>query len=232
MHPKSRITTISALLASLKWARAMNTQKFVGPSENVLPIAWHGKFLKHVSCDCCVMSPVFFYPFYSSKMGFGPKVAADRLRIAHSRDLYMPERIYTEGLANQGKLFDSDDTMSPSYSCSQRSPISSFQSSVRKIDNKSPRKLNCCFVQDVTVCDGAQLAPGTHFTKIWRLHNTGTRPWPQHTLLVRIGGLILELEVRSNWRFRRRVVPWMRILMQSSMILLQYKPDIMSHTGV
>lgn len=54
--------------------------------------------------------------------------------------------------------------------------------------NQLPGNLNCCFVKDVTVCDGAQLAPGAHFTKISRLRNSGKLPWPQHTHLVRIGG--------------------------------------------
>ncbi|TJX32921.1 hypothetical protein E8P77_35470, partial [Soehngenia saccharolytica] len=31
-------------------------------------------------------------------------------------------------------------------------------------------------------------APGTQFTKIWRLRNNGTVPWPNCTQLVRVGG--------------------------------------------
>lgn len=34
----------------------------------------------------------------------------------------------------------------------------------------------------------AQMAPGTQFTKIWRLKNVGEVPWPQGTRMVFVGG--------------------------------------------
>ncbi|CAM6049485.1 unnamed protein product [Sphagnum compactum] len=49
-------------------------------------------------------------------------------------------------------------------------------------------KLDARFVQDVTIFDGTELAPGTQFTKIWRLRNSGSLAWPQHTQLVHVGG--------------------------------------------
>lgn len=60
--------------------------------------------------------------------------------------------------------------------------------SVGKPANKAPGKLDCRFVQDVTIFDGTQLAPGTPFTKIWRLRNNGSLRWPHQTQLVRVGG--------------------------------------------
>ena len=66
------------------------------------------------------------------------------------------------------------------------------------MDHQSPGTLYCGFVKNITVCDGAQLVPGTHFTKIWRLRNSGTLPWPQHTHLVRSGGVDLGARNEVN----------------------------------
>eukprot|EP00271_Cylindrocystis_brebissonii_P018955 TRINITY_DN554_c0_g1_i1.p1 TRINITY_DN554_c0_g1~~TRINITY_DN554_c0_g1_i1.p1 ORF type:complete len:894 (+),score=195.02 TRINITY_DN554_c0_g1_i1:123-2804(+) len=44
------------------------------------------------------------------------------------------------------------------------------------------------FVKDVTIFDGTEMAPATRFTKIWRLKNSGSAPWPLHTRLVSVGG--------------------------------------------
>eukprot|EP00250_Pteridium_aquilinum_P019440 c24432_g1_i1 orf=278-2287(-) len=55
-------------------------------------------------------------------------------------------------------------------------------------------KLDARFVKDVTIFDGTELSPGTKFTKIWRMSNIGTLPWPQSTQLVHIGGDVLSTE--------------------------------------
>merc|ERR1719198_2844945 len=49
-------------------------------------------------------------------------------------------------------------------------------------------KLAARFVRDVTVFDGTQMAPGTNFTKIWRLKNVGEVPWPPGTRMLFVGG--------------------------------------------
>ncbi|KAG6542941.1 hypothetical protein Mapa_015633 [Marchantia paleacea] len=49
-------------------------------------------------------------------------------------------------------------------------------------------RLDARFVCDVSVFDGTELAPGTRFTKIWRLRNSGTAPWPSQTKLVNVDG--------------------------------------------
>jgi next-to-BRCA1 protein 1 len=49
-------------------------------------------------------------------------------------------------------------------------------------------KLDARFVQDVTIFDGTEFAPGTEFTKIWRLRNSGSCAWPKSTQLVHVGG--------------------------------------------
>merc|ERR1719399_1455456 len=49
-------------------------------------------------------------------------------------------------------------------------------------------KLAARFVRDVTVFDGTQMAPGTPFTKIWRLKNVGEMPWPAGTKMLFVGG--------------------------------------------
>ncbi|KAL2632655.1 hypothetical protein R1flu_004134 [Riccia fluitans] len=49
-------------------------------------------------------------------------------------------------------------------------------------------RLDGRFVRDVSIFDGTQLAPGTRFTKIWRLRNSGAVPWPANTKLVNVHG--------------------------------------------
>jgi next-to-BRCA1 protein 1 len=49
-------------------------------------------------------------------------------------------------------------------------------------------KLDSRFVEDVTIMDGTEMAPGTPFTKIWRLRNSGKIPWAPQTKLVHVGG--------------------------------------------
>jgi len=44
------------------------------------------------------------------------------------------------------------------------------------------------FVGDVNIPDNTEILPGTLFTKIWRLRNTGEAPWPSDTKLVCVGG--------------------------------------------
>jgi hypothetical protein len=47
---------------------------------------------------------------------------------------------------------------------------------------------NSAFVADVGVPDGTEFDPGTPFTKIWRLRNTGTCTWDLNYELVFVGG--------------------------------------------
>jgi len=49
-------------------------------------------------------------------------------------------------------------------------------------------KLAARFVRDVTIFDGTQMAPGTAFTKIWRLKNVGEVPWPAGAKMLFVGG--------------------------------------------
>lgn len=60
------------------------------------------------------------------------------------------------------------------------------------------RKLDARFVKDVTIFDGTELAPGTTFTKIWRMSNIGSLPWPQNTQLMHIGGDVLSSQEAVN----------------------------------
>merc|ERR1719265_2063535 len=55
-------------------------------------------------------------------------------------------------------------------------------------DAGGPPKLAARFVRDVSVFDGTQMAPGTPFTKIWRLKNVGEVAWPAGTKMLFVGG--------------------------------------------
>lgn len=60
------------------------------------------------------------------------------------------------------------------------------------MENRSPGKLDCRLVKNWSICSGYQILPGTHFTKIWRLRNTGTLPWPHNTQLVKCAGSVFR----------------------------------------
>jgi len=44
------------------------------------------------------------------------------------------------------------------------------------------------FVSDVTIPDGTIVPPGAKFTKVWRMRNEGTNPWPENTSLIFVSG--------------------------------------------
>lgn len=50
------------------------------------------------------------------------------------------------------------------------------------------KKPQARFVQHVNIPDNTEILPGTNFTKMWRLRNTGTEPWPAETQLIFVAG--------------------------------------------
>jgi next-to-BRCA1 protein 1 len=64
-------------------------------------------------------------------------------------------------------------------------------------------ELDAQFVQDVTMFDETELAPGTEFTKIWRLRNSGSSAWPPQTQLVHVGGDDICSNTEGNWFITR-----------------------------
>lgn len=64
----------------------------------------------------------------------------------------------------------------------------------------NPNCYNCCypaqpvvrecasFVADVTIADGSYVAPGSTFTKTWRIRNNGTTTWTTNYKLVFVSG--------------------------------------------
>jgi hypothetical protein len=53
---------------------------------------------------------------------------------------------------------------------------------------------NSAFEGDVTIPDWSVIAPGTNFTKVWKLRNTGTCAWDEGFALVYIGGSKPDLD--------------------------------------
>jgi len=56
-------------------------------------------------------------------------------------------------------------------------------------------KLGARFVSDVSIFDGTQMAPGTQFTKIWRIKNIGEMAWPPGAKLLFVGGDQMSAEL-------------------------------------
>lgn len=62
----------------------------------------------------------------------------------------------------------------------------------------SRSKLNCHFIQDVSINDGTVMTPSTPFTKIWRVKNNGNVVWPSGSQLVWIGGDVFSKIVTAE----------------------------------
>jgi len=58
----------------------------------------------------------------------------------------------------------------------------------RSRPQQKSQKPSARFVEDVNIPENTEILPGTQFTKIWRLRNSGTEPWPSDTQLIHIGG--------------------------------------------
>lgn len=164
------------------------TKRNMGVSEST-----HRVFHKGIQCDSCGMNPIIG-PRYKSTV-------KDDYDLCHAcfceggnedeytridRALYRPPRYSRERYIHGRTPFHKLPCSLPfsrtmPYPC----PVAP---SIGKLAGKVPGKLDCRFVQDVTIFDGTQLAPATPFTKIWRLRNNGTAAWPNHTQLVRVGG--------------------------------------------
>jgi len=56
-------------------------------------------------------------------------------------------------------------------------------------------KLAARFISDVSIFDGTQMAPGTKFTKIWRIKNAGESAWPAGTKMLFVGGDRMEADL-------------------------------------
>merc|ERR1719387_3296460 len=68
-------------------------------------------------------------------------------------------------------------------------------------------KLAARFVRDVTIFDGTQMAPGTTFTKIWRLKNVGEVPWPPGSRMLFVGGDRMTTEMSVPLSRETAVMP-------------------------
>merc|ERR1719274_254068 len=68
-------------------------------------------------------------------------------------------------------------------------------------------KLAARFVRDVSIFDGTQMAPGTSFTKIWRIKNVGEVPWPPGTKIVFVGGDRMTSELTVPLSYHGAVAP-------------------------
>lgn len=157
----------------------------------------HRVFHKGVQCDGCGMNPIVG-PRYKSTLKDDYDLCHSCFCESSNQDEYtkIDRALYRPPRFARGRAF-AEMGLSGKEECpflKQRlgNPYYPFQSasapSTWKQHNKAYGKLDCRFVEDVTIFDGTQLAPGTEFTKIWRLRNNGTVPWPQHTQLVRVGG--------------------------------------------
>merc|ERR1719440_934612 len=62
---------------------------------------------------------------------------------------------------------------------------------------EKPEKLAARFVRDVSIFDGTQMAPGTAFTKIWRIKNIGEVPWPAGARMLFVGGDQMSAEMSA-----------------------------------
>uniref|UniRef100_A0A0D6QZQ1 ZZ-type domain-containing protein n=1 Tax=Araucaria cunninghamii TaxID=56994 RepID=A0A0D6QZQ1_ARACU len=151
----------------------------------------HRTFHRGVQCDGCGMNPIIGPRFkstvkedYDLCQGCYSENGNEEEYTRIDRALYRPPRFPRDRLFHGRVPFHKMPSPPPFSRC----PYIYSAPCPAKPANKVFGKLDCRFVQDVTIFDGTQLAPATPFTKIWRLRNNGTVPWPQQTQLVRVGG--------------------------------------------
>merc|ERR1711966_620014 len=58
----------------------------------------------------------------------------------------------------------------------------------KAMKTKNSKGLNCEFLEDMNLPDGSKLAPGTVFSKNWRVANCGASKWPAGTRLQHVDG--------------------------------------------
>lgn len=65
--------------------------------------------------------------------------------------------------------------------------------------NPQPVVRECAaFVADVTIADGSYVAPGSTFTKTWRIRNNGTTTWNTNYKLVFVSGTQMSSQTSVN----------------------------------
>ena len=65
--------------------------------------------------------------------------------------------------------------------------------------NPQPVVRECAsFVSDVTIADGSYVAPGSTFTKTWRIRNNGTTTWTTNYRLVFVSGTQMSAQNSVN----------------------------------
>ena len=57
---------------------------------------------------------------------------------------------------------------------------------------------NATFISDVTIPDGTQLAPGTVFTKTWKIQNSGTCTWVSGYVVAFSSGSVMDAETPQS----------------------------------
>ncbi|KAL2632658.1 hypothetical protein R1flu_004137 [Riccia fluitans] len=138
-----------------------------------------------VSCDGCQKSPITGVRYKSNV-----KENYDLCSSCHAKaGAPAGEYIIVARPVFRGRHFHRGRMMGPSpwgtFSPMSRHPQCGMRA---PHDWLQDGRLDARFVRDVSIFDGTQLAPGTRFTKIWRLRNSGAVPWPANTKLVNVHG--------------------------------------------
>ncbi|KAL3695027.1 hypothetical protein R1sor_008678 [Riccia sorocarpa] len=136
-----------------------------------------------VECDACGKSPIVGVRYKSTV-----KENYDLCSSCHAKaGARAGEYIIVNKPPFRGRHFHHGRMMGPS-------PLGTFgpmrhpRCGMRAPHDWNGVRLDARFVCDVSIFDGTQLAPGTPFTKIWRLRNSGSAAWPASTKLVNVDG--------------------------------------------
>lgn len=152
-------------------------------------------------CANCEASPLSTHPVEHAFLKIRSPVTtttttttAAPIRASHSpsnRDI--EERVKKEDLTRESEMAVIDagfNALGPlEHPTAQAKGLTeSAVTRASEMAEQEPRKLGASFVADVTLSDGTLVAPGSEFSKVWSILNTGNVAWPAGTRLVNVGG--------------------------------------------
>lgn len=218
---KSQVTSLSPMLFSQNRSstcqQSMESPHQTGRHSKVE--ATPGRIVhKSIECDHCGMNPIVG-PRYKSMKKYDYDLCSNCFdKIGNSTDYHRMGRPMIHKnhchypLASIKAGEHQSSGCPPSRAVFSRgpygwTPIQPANTHPPKDDKGVKGNLDAQFLLDINILDGTEVAAGTDFTKIWRLRNSGTSPWPQQTQLIHIAGNSLGSDGTVNLKLPEGGLP-------------------------
>lgn len=220
-HTKPQVSSFSPMLLSQNWSSTcqqnMESPRQRGRHSEVEATPGHVVH-KGIVCDHCEVTPIVG-PRYKSMKKHDYDLCSNCFgKIGNSTDYHRMDRpmIRKNHCHYPSASFKVGEHQSsgcpPSRAVFSRgpygwTPIQPANTHPPKGDKGVKGNLDAQFLLDITILDGTEVEAGTEFTKIWRLRNSGTIPWPQQTQLIHIGGNSLGSDGTVNLKLPEGGLP-------------------------